>query len=702
MKKTFYFIGLIPAVFLAQEKKDSVKVTEIKEVSIIKKQPVAQTLKGYQLNVSGTMLEQKENVSEIIKFSPNISYSNGLKILGSDKIQIILNKKEVKISPDQFDTFLSSLDAKTIKNIEINDAPDASMDSRYTAQIIITTKKVEGQVLGLGTGVYYNDKFGYNSNANYMATFGKLRVYASGDYFIKYSDVKGNSLQKWTDQLTREGEYGGKTKRFGNNATFNLDYDFNDKHKLSFLYNYTADMDLDKNYIYHYKTQTLSSSGSSFINNFSETKDKTHTFSLQYDFSSDKDDELTINADYALEKFYNPFRSYNDFYTNGLFLNSENYTQNGRLDYKIFTASADYTKKINEQNKLSFGVKFSNSDNRNTADYYSFDTFIDSRSQNFYFNENIYSAYLNYSLSKGKLKYNLGLRNEYTDADFQTNKGLDSRVNYNKFLPSATVTYTHDKNHTFYLHASKRFTRPSFFSYDPTIMVEQTDVWSSGNQHLKPMDYFISQAGYVLMKKYSFVFRYLYSENNIINVSNLLNSGVLFSKLENAGYQNTFLFNVNIPIKIADFWNTTNKINLSHSSFKAGQYNLSTQSYYATLESIHSFDLFKKVKLDVSVNYSTPSRQKFNYNYSNFYTDLNLRIPLFENKANLTLNISDVFNTNRAKEYSDINGIYTYNYTKNNSRGISIKFSYQFQTGKKFDNEIRDTSIDDLLNRTGK
>ena len=86
----------------------------------------------------------------------------------------------------------------------------------------------------------------------------------------------------------------------------------------------------------------------------------------------------------------------------------------------------------------------------------------------------------------------MGLRNEYTDADFQTNKGLDGRVNYNKFLPSATVTYTHDKNHTFYLHASKRFTRPSFFSYDPTIMVEQTDVWSSGNQHLKPMDYFIS------------------------------------------------------------------------------------------------------------------------------------------------------------------------------------------------------------------
>ena len=79
-----------------------------------------------------------------------------------------------------------------------------------------------------------------------------------------------------------------------------------------------------------------------------------------------------------------------------------------------------------------------------------------------------------------------------------------------------------------------------------------------------------------------------------------------------------------------------------------------------------------------------------------------MRVPLFENKVNLTLNISDVFNTNRTKGYSDINGIYTYNYTKNNSRGVSIKFSYQFQTSKKFDNDIRDTSIDDLLNRTGK
>ena len=47
MKRVVFLLGVFPAVFLAQEKKDSVKITEIKEVSIIKKQPVVQTLKGY-------------------------------------------------------------------------------------------------------------------------------------------------------------------------------------------------------------------------------------------------------------------------------------------------------------------------------------------------------------------------------------------------------------------------------------------------------------------------------------------------------------------------------------------------------------------------------------------------------------------------------------------------------------------------------
>ena len=123
MKNTFCFLLSFTVfnLFFSQNK-DSLTTKEIKEIVIEgKKKQIEQTEKGIVLNVSGTSLEQKDNASEILKFSPNVSQTSGLKVLGSNRIQIILNGKEVKIKPEQFQTFLSSINAKAIKNIEVID-----------------------------------------------------------------------------------------------------------------------------------------------------------------------------------------------------------------------------------------------------------------------------------------------------------------------------------------------------------------------------------------------------------------------------------------------------------------------------------------------------------------------------------------------------------------------------------------------------
>ena len=95
-------IGLAQTNSNNAEKKqnDSLKTKEIEKIVIKgKKKQIEQTEKGIVLNVSGTSLEQKDNASEILKFSPNVSQTSGLKVLGSNRIQIILNGKEVKIKP---------------------------------------------------------------------------------------------------------------------------------------------------------------------------------------------------------------------------------------------------------------------------------------------------------------------------------------------------------------------------------------------------------------------------------------------------------------------------------------------------------------------------------------------------------------------------------------------------------------------------
>jgi hypothetical protein len=253
------------------------------------------------------------------------------------------------------------------------------LDSKYTSQIIINTKNVEGIEASLGTGMNYNFKFGQNTNANVLASLGKMNVYISGNFFQRFSEFNGNDIQNIeTKNINRIGTNKGSLKRFGYNGTMNLSYDFNQNHKLSFLYDYTVDEDLDKKFNYDYLITTPSISDSTIsTRNLFENIDKTHTFSLQYIYKNDKrGDQLTLNSDYAIDHFNLPFESLSDYYRNNNIIETEDITQNTKLSYNIFTASADYKKTINEKNNYSLGFKFSHAANLNIMDYYDIDNFI--------------------------------------------------------------------------------------------------------------------------------------------------------------------------------------------------------------------------------------------------------------------------------------------------------------------------------------
>ncbi|MDR2205253.1 MAG: outer membrane beta-barrel family protein [Flavobacteriaceae bacterium] len=703
MQKICFFLLILFSAILYSQERDTLKTTEIKAVELKgKKKPIEQTNAGILLNVAGTALENKDNVVKILKFAPNVSQTDGLKVLGSDRIQIFLNGKEVKIKPENFNTFLSSIDAKSVKNIEIKDRPDASFDSKYDAQIAITTKTIEGIDASLGVGTSYRTEFGQSSDASFLATFGKLKVYASGDFFQAYTKTRGNNILKAEDIL-QNGIYTASLKRRGYNGTFNLDYDFNEKHNLSFLYDYTVDEDLDKNYNYEYTFPNVVDSLMLVKSRF-EGIDKAHTFSLQYVFKPNekKDDKLTINTDYAIVDFGNPTQSVSDFYKNNVLLNTSDITQNGKLSYHIFTASADYSKILNEKNSLNFGVKFSNSANKNILDYYDFDIFSNENSQNFNLYENIYSAYLKYTLKSEKFTYNLGLRNEYTENRFSTNKGFGNTLNYNQFLPSATINYAANKDNSIYLSLSKGMSRPDFFYYDPTVFFSPPNIKSSGNESLKPVESYRVQAGYTFKNKYSAILQYVYSEKNIVTIPRLLDDGVIFTKPENAGYQNQLLLNFSVPIKFAKFWESYNRFNFIYLDFRLPQTSNFYKSFYFSGESTQSFTLPADISLDLSFSYTSPFQSRYVYVYGNFLCSADISIPIWDGNAQIGAAVYDIFNTQRTKYYSDINGIYQFDYSKYHSREFSLSFTYYFRSGKEVDDISRDTEIQEILDRAGK
>ena len=687
---------------LYSQEKDSLKTEKIQQVTLHgKKKPIEQTEKGIMMNVAGSELEEKDNALNILSFAPNVS---GTSVLGSNRVQIILNGKEVKISEDQRKTFLQSIDAKSIKNIEINDKPDASMDSKYDAQIVIATRKVEGIQASLKAGTEYRaDKFGKNFDGTFIATTKKLRIYASGNYFDAFSTAHGNSLMNIQDELLRTGTSTFTLKRQGYNAMLSLDYDFNDRNSLSFLYDYTVDKDLNKkrDILYHFQTATVSDSTANVRNRF-ENLDDTHTFSLQFIHKPDeKGSSLTLSADYATEFFRVPFHSIAD-YANATIQTTEDFRQNTKLYYGIFTSSGDYKKVFDENNQLNIGLKYSYSSNRNVLDYYENDIFEEDNSQRFNLFENLYAGYIKYRLKSGKFTYNAGIRDEYTDDQFRNRSGSYGSQSYNSFIPTLQVSMAVNKNNSVYIYLGKRIQRPSFFSYDPTVFFQPPNEYSSGNENLKPVVSYVAQSGYTFKQKYSLILQYTYSVDNIVSIPKVIENDNIFTQPENAGFMNRLLLNLSIPVKFASFWTSYNKFNFVYQDFRLPETSDFYKGYYFSGQSTQSFSLPGKISLDVSFSYSSPSRNRYYYNYGSFGSSANLYIPLWKEKAKISVGIDDIFNSERSKYYSDINGVYSYDYLKFSSRTVSLGFTWYFKSGKEVDDSLRDTEVQEQLRRTGK
>ena len=74
------------------------KVQELSGVSIARtKSPITYTDTGVVIAVAESRLKNRDNILEILDYAPSISTVNGLNILGSDDIQLVLDGKELHL-----------------------------------------------------------------------------------------------------------------------------------------------------------------------------------------------------------------------------------------------------------------------------------------------------------------------------------------------------------------------------------------------------------------------------------------------------------------------------------------------------------------------------------------------------------------------------------------------------------------------------
>lgn len=168
---------------------------ELEELVInTRKNPIKRTEKGVVINVAETRLKNKPDLLSVLDYAPNISLVNGLKILGSDAILVVLDGKEIRVPKERIGSFLNSLNLKTIQDIEVIDRVDGSTDSSVTGIIKISTIQKNGWNGSIRQSVNYSDFVGANTDASLFYTQDNFRLF--GSYYFMRHKSKTSGIRK--------------------------------------------------------------------------------------------------------------------------------------------------------------------------------------------------------------------------------------------------------------------------------------------------------------------------------------------------------------------------------------------------------------------------------------------------------------------------------------------------------------------------
>ena len=311
------------------------------------------------------------------------------------------------------------------------------------------------------------------------------------------------------------------------------------------------------------------------------------------------------------------------------------------------------------------------------------------RSNQFIYDENVNAAYGNLNKQFKNTSIQLGLRVEQTNStgNLVTTNTIVER-SYWDFFPTFFVQQKLDKNNQIGFSYSRRIDRPSYDALNPFVYYLDQYTYNKGNPFLKPQYTNSFELSYTLLQKYHLQVNYSRTNDAITEV--LLPDAAqkaLYQTNANLAKNTSYSANLNVPVKVAKWWEMNNNINVFRLNFEApdlaGQA-LKTGRTSFQFRSQQTFTIASGFTAELSGNYESPLEYGVMAMGSRYFIDMGLSKSLFNKKASIKLAVSDIFDMNDTNLNSAYPGLSYDLYQKNESRIARLSFSYRF--GK---NEIK-------------
>jgi hypothetical protein len=565
---------------------------QLKEVSVIAVKPlIKRDLDGISYDVSSDPETPVLSVLDMMRKVPLLSVdaSDNIKLKGKANYKILINGKESALMAKNPSDVLRSMPATNIERIEVITTPPAKYDAEGLAGIInIITKKKLDEGYNIGLNGRLNTIWGPGINLNGTYKKGKFGFSGYVGYNVRHEQTNGIGGQQnfFFDQSSLYQE--GTSTVFAHNTYGNADLSF-EIDSLNLLTGsvqfYTGNFGQDNNQL----TNSYDG-GNNLIQSYRLITDGSNDFggldaSLNYQlgFKKDKNRLLTISYKYN----YSPnTQNTGNTITDTFNYTLPNYKQYNQAGTKEHTIQVDYVHPFKLVN-LEAGAKtilrnnFSNFETSNyneiTKDY----VVNPNQTNDFNYDQDIYSIYNSYSAKWEKWTAKAGLRVEHTTvrANFVSSS---TKVNqdYNNFIPSLSIQMN-IKSSSISLGYTDRISRPSIYQLNPFVDYSNPNFINTGNPNLQPEVNHSFEINYSISSKNSLTagLSYSFSNNSIQNVTSLqaVNSGgqadtVSVTTYQNLGSNKTLGLNLNFTFTSVKNLSVSLNAQISHVWLK-GTYN---------------------------------------------------------------------------------------------------------------------------------
>ncbi|MEX2594449.1 MAG: outer membrane beta-barrel family protein [Anditalea sp.] len=652
-------------------------------------------------NVGNSIVADGATASDLLATLPSIQIDEegGIAMRGSGSVLIYINGRPTNLSSEETESILSQFPANSIQSVELITNPSSRYDASGVGGIInIILKKEErlglnGQVnVSLGT----RNKYTGGLNLNYRT--GKFNFYTSYNF-------QSRQLYEISESLRRTDEEGVSPfldQDFNTDNTNQshllrggVDVYINDRATMGIYGQYNRSS-RDRLRIYHQRHQGPERQlDSLFVRTLEEDQ---AAINFESGITFDYDFDTVGQRLYASFSYARNQQDRVEYFDQLYYNQSSQEVPSKRQDQiygrpqegSLYIFQVDYEKPFPSGSKLEGGAKgtFDLNDRGQTFDQLDLNSgrYIqnDSIANQFTFDEYVTAAYGIYRHTVNALGFQVGLRAEQTTTKgYDFNSGTQYDNAYFNLFPSLYLTYELGPEEELLANYSRRINRPGAGQMAPFYNAQDLLNTRYGNPELNPEYTDSYETGYNKgWENYLFTGTLYHRRTTDVmtRIISLLENNSAVQLWTNANQRNSTGLELINQFQFSSNFDATLNGNFFYSELKGSniQEGFDNSNFSWTISLLSNIVLPNIATVQIQGEYSGPIILPQGEIDPIYGLNVGLRRDIFNNRATVSLNVTDIFNTRIFRINTTDREFYQERYFNRETRIGTISLNYRF------------------------